>query len=65
MARLQLIREQIKAIEEARLEQLKQGVAPGTHHMLLMLAQITGIGVVCLTRGAHTSSPPAVSTCSA
>jgi hypothetical protein len=49
---VQLIREQIKAIEEARLEQLEQ--APRRAHilMLLMLAQTTGIGVVCLTRSA-------------
>ena len=45
MARLHLIREQIKAIEEARLEQLKQAPRKGTHPMLLMLAQIIGIGV--------------------
>jgi transposase len=45
MARLQLIREQINAIEKARLEQLKQAPRKGTHPMLLMLAQITGIGV--------------------
>src|ERR1700741_262059 len=45
MARLHLIREQIKAIEEARLEQLKQAPRTGTHPMLLMLAQIMGIGV--------------------
>jgi transposase len=45
MARLHLIREQIKAIEEVRLEQLKQAPRTGTHPMLLMLAQIMGIGV--------------------
>ena len=45
MARLQLIREQIKAIEKARLEQLKKATRKGTHPMLLMLAQIMGIGV--------------------
>jgi transposase len=45
MARLQLIREQIKAIEKARLEQLKQAPRKGTNPMVLMLAQITGIGV--------------------
>jgi transposase len=45
MARLHLIREQIKAIEAARLEQLKQAPRKGTNPMLLMLAQITGIGV--------------------
>jgi transposase len=45
MARLHFIREQIKTIEEARLEQLKQAPRKGTHPMLLMLAQIIGIGV--------------------
>ena len=45
IARLHLIREQIKAIEEARLQQLKHAPRNGTHPMLLMLAQITGIGV--------------------
>ena len=45
MARLQLIREQIKAIEKARLERLKQAPRKGTHPMLLMLAQIMGIGI--------------------
>ena len=45
MARLHLIREQIKAIEQARLKQLKQAPRKGTHPMLLMLAQIIGIGV--------------------
>jgi transposase len=45
MARLQLIREQIKTIEKARLEQLRQAPRKGTHPMVLMLAQITGIGV--------------------
>ena len=45
MARLQLIREQIKAIEKAWLEHLKKATRKGTHPMLLMLAQIMGIGV--------------------
>jgi transposase len=45
MARLQLIREQIKAIKKARLEHLKKAPRKGTHPMLLMLAQIMGIGV--------------------
>jgi transposase len=45
MARLHLIREQIKAIEAARLDRLKRAPRKGTHPMLLMLAEITGIGV--------------------
>jgi len=44
-ARLHLIREQIKAIEKARLEHLKRAPRTGTHPMLLMLARIIGIGV--------------------
>ncbi len=45
MARLHLIREHIKAIEAARLDRLKRAPRKGTHPMLLMLAEITGIGV--------------------
>jgi transposase len=45
LARLHLIRDQTKAIEEARLQQLKQAPRKGTHPMLLMLANIMGIGV--------------------
>ncbi len=45
MARLHLIREQIKAIEAARLDRLKRAPRKGTHPILLMLAEITGIGV--------------------
>lgn len=45
MARLQLIREQIAAIEKARLARLKRAPREGTHPMLLMLAKVLGIGV--------------------
>jgi len=45
MARLQLIRQQIKELETALLEQLKQAPRKGTHPMVRMLAQILGIGV--------------------
>src|SRR6202008_706197 len=45
MARLQLIRDQIKVIEEARLQRLKHAPRKGTHPMLLMLAEIIGVGV--------------------
>jgi len=45
LARLHLIREQIKAIEGARLERLKRAPRKGTHPMLLMLSRIMGIGV--------------------
>lgn len=44
MARLALVREQIEAIERARLERLKR--APGTvpHAMVRLLAQVVGVG---------------------
>lgn len=45
MARLQLIREQIKAIEEARVRRLKAAPQAGTNPMVLMLAKVLGIGV--------------------
>jgi len=45
LARLGVIRAQIKAIEEARLQRLKAAPAQGTHPMLLMLAKVLGVGV--------------------
>jgi transposase len=45
MARLQLIREQIAAIEKVRLARLKAAPQEGAHPMLLMLAKVLGIGV--------------------
>jgi transposase len=45
MARLQLIREQVKAIEQARLARLKAAPQQGAHPMLLMLAKVLGIGL--------------------
>jgi transposase len=45
MARLQLIREQIKAIEQARLARLKASPQQGSHPMLLLLVKLLGIGV--------------------
>jgi transposase len=45
MARLQMIREQLKAIEKARLARLKAAPQDGAHPMLLMLAKVLGIGV--------------------
>ncbi len=45
LARLQLVREQIKEIEQARLERLKAAPQAGTHPMLLMLAKVLGIGL--------------------
>ena len=45
MARLRLIREQTKEIEQARLARLKKAPQDGAHPMLLMLAKVLGIGV--------------------
>lgn len=45
MVRLQLIREQLAAIEKARLARLKRAPREGTHPMLLMLAKVLGVGV--------------------
>jgi len=45
MARLQLIREQIKEIESTRLQRLKEAPEAGTHPMVLMLAKVMGIGI--------------------
>jgi transposase len=45
LARLAVIRAQIKAIEEARLQRLKAAPAQGTHPMLLMLAKVLGVGI--------------------
>jgi transposase len=45
MARLDLIREQTKEIEKARLARLKKAPLEGAHPMLLMLAKVLGIGV--------------------
>jgi transposase len=45
MARLDLIREQIKEIEKARLQRLKKQPRQGVNPMLAMLARILGIGI--------------------
>jgi transposase len=45
MARLRMIREQIKAIETARLQRLKSAPHKATHAMIRMLARIMGIGI--------------------
>jgi transposase len=44
LARLQLVREQIKEIEKTRLQRLAQAPREGTSPMVLMLAQVIGIG---------------------
>jgi transposase len=45
LARLALLREQIAAIEAARLERLTQAPERGPHAMVLLLARIVGVGV--------------------
>src|SRR6202140_424484 len=45
LARLAVIRAQIKAIEEARLQRLKAAPAQGPHPMMLMLAKVLGLGI--------------------
>ena len=45
LERLTVIRAQIKAIEQARLERLQSAPAQGTHPMILMLAKILGLGI--------------------
>jgi transposase len=46
LARLALVREQIKAIEAARLERLEQQAASaGPHAMVRLIAQVVGVGI--------------------
>ena len=45
LARLATVREQIDAIERARLERLGQAPADGPHAMVRLLARVIGIGV--------------------
>ncbi len=45
LARLAMVREQIAAVEQARLERLEQAAKTGPHAMVRLLASITGVGV--------------------
>lgn len=45
MARLQLIREQLAAIEKTRVQRLEKEPRQGTNPMLAMLARVIGIGI--------------------
>jgi transposase len=45
MARLQLVREQIEAIEKQRQQRLEQAPKQAAHPLVLMLASIKGIGI--------------------
>ena len=45
MARLRFVNEQIRQIEEARLERLQQAPDEGSNAMVLELARVRGIGI--------------------
>jgi transposase len=45
MARLAWVREQINAIEQARLERLERAPPTGRHAMVRMLARVIGVGI--------------------
>jgi len=45
MARLRLVREQMKIIEKSRVERLAKTPREGTNPMVLMLARVMGIGI--------------------
>jgi transposase len=45
IARLQLVREQIKAIETQRVERLQRAPQQGAHPMVLLLARLLGLGL--------------------
>ena len=45
MARLRLVREQIKAIEEARVQHLGSAPEAGPHAMIRLLARVIGVGI--------------------
>jgi transposase len=45
LARFALLREQIEAIETARLERLQQAPSEGPHAMVCLIAQIVGVGI--------------------
>jgi transposase len=45
MARLRFVRDQIKEIEEARLQRLEQAPQERTHAMVRLLARVIGVGI--------------------
>lgn len=45
VARLRLVREQMKEIEKQRLQRLRQAPQEGSHPMVLLLAKVLGIGL--------------------
>jgi transposase len=53
LARLRLIREQIREIETARLARLAQAPAAGPHAMVRLLARVIGVGIETADRLVH------------
>ena len=51
MARLHQIKEQIKHIEAERLEQMKKSPEEKAHAMILLLAQVIGLGIETAEHG--------------
>jgi transposase len=45
MARLQLVRDQIREIEQMRLRRLAEPPAEAPHAMLILLARVIGVGI--------------------
>jgi transposase len=45
MARLRFVRDQIKEIEQARLQRLAQAPKQGAHPMVRLLARVVGVGI--------------------
>src|SRR4051812_1210848 len=45
MARLRFVRDQIKEIEQTRIERLEQAPAAGPHAMVRLLARVIGVGI--------------------
>jgi transposase len=45
MARLRLVRDQIKEIETARMQRLGQAPEEGPHAMVRLLSRVVGVGV--------------------
>ncbi len=45
MARRRLVRDQVRQIEDARLESLKQAPSDGAHAMVRLLARVIGVGI--------------------
>ena len=53
LERLAVIKAQIKAIEQARLQRLKAEPTKGSHPMVLMLAKVLGVGIETADRLVH------------